>query len=250
MADRVLGIDVNHYRPGVPLKTAKQQGVRFVIAKCTEGTSWVDNTFEGYKLESKNKFLPFGGYMYWRVIYDAARQAAHFVDTLEETELPPIVDIERYNNVQYGTSIPLRPIGTNVNHLKAVLVEIERLSKRKPMIYTNYNSWRVLMGDNPMINDYGLWVANYGRATPYLPIPATTWKLWQFTNVYKIAGYYRGVDANWFNGNEADFEKWLASMKPEPPPPPPPPPPPSDELFGFFFEFKGKKWEGLVKEVV
>lgn len=244
MPDYTLGIDLNHYRPNVPLKQAKIQGVRFVIGKCSEGLSWVDPTYESYKLESANKNLPFGGYSYWRVIYDAAGQAEHLVKSLGKTELPPIVDVERINNTVYGTNTPLRPISYNVNHLRIVLNEVERLSNRRPMIYTNYNSWQILMGNHPMINEYESWVANYGRATPYLPIPLKVWRLWQFTSTYQITGYSRGVDANWFNGNEADFEAWLKSMQP------PPPPPPAPDQYGLFFEFKGEKWEGLMEQVL
>ena len=237
MADNVLGIDVNRYRVDVPLKQAKSQGVRFVLGKCSEGTSWVDPSYEPYKLESKNKNLPFGGYLYWRVIYDAAEQAAHFVKTLGETEFPPIVDVERYLNVIYGTRTPLRSIGANVNHLRTVLNEIERLTERKPMIYTNFGSWRGLMGDHPMINEYEVWVASWRKLAPYLPVPLEKWTLWQWTANYRIEGYYRGVDGDYYNGNEADFEAWLAAMKPHPP-----------EQFGFFFNFKGEDWEGLVKK--
>ena len=249
MVDRVLGVDLNHYRPNVPLKQAKIQGVRFIIGKASEGLSWVDETYEPYKLESKNKNLPFGGYGYWRVIYDAAGQAAHLVKTLGETELPPIVDVERINNVVYGTNTPLRPQSYMVNHLRIVLNEVERLSDRKPIIYTNYNSWNILTGNHPMINEYEVWVANYGRLVPYLPIPLKLWRLWQFTSTYKIIGYSRGVDAIWFNGNEAEFETWLKSMQPLPPPPPPPPPPVNNK-YGLFFEFKGEKYQGLMEQVI
>ena len=248
MNDYVLGVDVNRYRVGVPLKQVKIQGGRFVIGKCSEGLTWVDPTYEDYKLESKNKNLPFGGFMYWRVIYEPIKQAAHFVKTLGETELPPMVDVERYLNTIYGTGTPLRSIGYNRNHLRIVLNEVERLSDRKPMIYTNFASWRCLMADAPWINEYECWVANYGRTSPYLPIPLKKWVLWQFTSSYKVIGYPRGIDGDWFNGNEGDFEAWLAAMQPEPPPPPPPPPPPIDWR-DFSFGFKGEKWEGLVKEV-
>jgi lysozyme len=220
MTDYTLGLDLNHYRKNVPLKQAKAQGVRFLIGKCTEGEGYVDETYHPYKLEAKNKALPFGGYMYWRVIYDAVGQAAHYVSTLGDTEFPPLVDVERFNNVKYGTNIPLYSHNTNVNHLQIVLNEVERLTDRKPMIYTSKYAWEVLTGNHPMIGDYGLWVANYGRIVPLLPVGATDWILWQFTSTYKIIGYYRGVDANWYHGNEGEFEAWIESMKPPPPPPP------------------------------
>ena len=240
--EKTLGLDLNRYRDGVPIKIAKQQGVRFLLGKATEGTTWLDPTYKPYQLEAKNKFLPFGGYMYWRVIYDAVKQAKWYVDNLGDTEFPPIVDVERINNVKYGTNIPLRTHQQNINHLSIVLNEIERLTDREPMIYTNAYSWSTLTGNNALINQYEAWVANYGRTTPYLPKPLTKWVLWQFTSTYKIAGYYRGVDGNWFNGNEAELAAWLKSKSPQIPPV-------EENQFGFFFEFKGKKYEGLAREI-
>ncbi|KKK47861.1 hypothetical protein LCGC14_3150910, partial [marine sediment metagenome] len=139
---------------------------------------------------------------------------------------------------------PLRPISVNRNHFRIVLNEIERLSGRRPMIYTNFASWRTIMGDDPIINEYEIWVASWRLDAPYLPVPLKEWKLHQFTASYKVLNYYRGLDANYFNGNEADFEAWLQSMKPEPPPPP-------DHGFeGFFLNYKGRDYEGVVREVV
>ena len=240
--DFTLGVDLNRYRVDVPLKTVKQQGGRFVIGKATEGTNWLDPSYKPYQMEAKNKDLPFGGYMYWRVIYDAVKQAKWYVDNLGDTEFPPIVDVERINNVKYGTNIPLRTHQQNINHLSIVLNEIERLTDREPMIYTNAYSWSVLTGNHPLILEYEAWVANYGRLLPYLPIPLKQWVLWQFTSTYKVAGYAKGIDANWFNGNEAEFAAWLKSKNPQIPPI-------DENQFGFFFEFKGKKYEGLVREV-
>ena len=240
--EKTLGLDLNRYRVGVPIKTAKQQGVRFLIGKATEGTSWLDPSYKPYQIEAKNKFLPFGGYMYWRVVYDAVKQAKWYVDNLGDTEFPPIVDVERINNVKYGTNVPLRSRQTNINHLTIVLNEIERLTGREPMIYTNAYSWSILTGNSGIINEREAWVANYGRLIPYLPIPLKEWVLWQFTSSYKVAGYSKGVDGNWFNGSEADLAAWLKSVSVKPPPV-------EDDQFGFFFEFQGKKYEGLAREV-
>jgi lysozyme len=226
MTDYVHGIDLNRYRSGVSLKTAKQQGNRFVICKATEGPTWVDPTYKPYQAEAKSINLPFGGYIYWRYIHDAAKQAEHFVDNLGDVQFPPIVDVERYLNVKSGTSAtPIHSVVANRNHLKVVLDEIERLSDRRPMIYTNFYTWRSLFANWGLITDYELWVANWRSGhEPYLPSPATEWVLHQYTNKYIVQGYYRGVDGNWFNGNEASFEEQLNLWNPSPPPPPPPEP--------------------------
>ena len=83
MADNVLGLDVNRYRVGVPIKQAKSQGVRFLIAKASEGLTWVEffmsnpvishglllNRLIGYQAQyhvdncdnNRNKYTPFCG---------------------------------------------------------------------------------------------------------------------------------------------------------------------------------------------
>lgn len=216
MSDKVLGLDLNHYRPDVPLKTAKAQGVRFIIGKCSEGLTYVDPTYHAYKERSKNYRLPFGGYLYWRYIFDPIAQAKFFVKTLGTTEFRPIVDVERINNTKAGSkTAPIVSINANRRHLLTVLETIEADTGVKPMVYTNWATWRHLFGDWDIFgeNGYELWVANwrlYGE--PLLPVPAEDWKLHQFTSIYKVAGYYKGVDANWFNGNEAEFESYIAEI--------------------------------------
>jgi GH25 family lysozyme M1 (1,4-beta-N-acetylmuramidase) len=229
MSDKVLGLDLNDYRKGVPLRQAKSQGVRFVINKATEGTesSWnlVHDTLEVYRAECESLGLPFGAYLYWRFKYDAHEQAMFYLKHLGKVQFPPIVDVERINNVEYGTkTVPIVSIQANRNHLKVVLDTIEQETGMKPMIYTNWATWRHLFGDWDLIQEYPMWVANWRwSGEPLLPVPAVTYVLHQFTSQYKVIGYYRGVDANWFNGNEAEFERYIQTYDEMWNPPPPPP---------------------------
>jgi lysozyme len=240
MTDNVLGLDLNDYRKGVPLKTAKQQGVRFVINKATQGTSIVHETNEIYRGRCANLGLPFGNYMYWKFAGDAGAQARFYVKHIGKVQFPPIVDVERYGNVKTGTStVPIVSIQANRNHLKIVLNEIERLTGVKPMIYTNWASWKYLFGNWSLILDHPLWVANWRlTGSPTLPVPATKWYIHQYTSSYKIEGYYRGVDANWFNGNETAFEKYI-QVYDELWNPPPPPPPVTTKSFASVEVMKG-----------
>ena len=251
MADYVLGLDLNRYRDNVPLKTAKGQGVRFLLCKCSEGTSYTDHTYGPYQVEAKARYLPFGGYLYWRFQFDAVGQAQYYVDHLGEVQFPPIVDVERYYNVKAGTkSDPIVSIQANRNHLQVVLNVIEDKTGLVPMIYTNYATWRALFGDWDIWDKHLLWVANWRTGhNPYLPFPQKRWLIHQFTNVYKVTGYLRGVDANWFNGNEATFEAQLAAWDKEWNPTAPPPPPPDPDMQPIYIEFKGMRLVGEVKEV-
>lgn len=226
MSDKVLGLDLSDYRPGVPLRQAKRQGVRFVIGKCSEGTNFLHKTYEPYKKECDILGLPYGGYLYWRFIYDAVKQAEYYCDHLGKVQFPPIVDVERYYNRKPGTTgTPLVSVQANRNHLKIVLDTIEEITGIKPMIYTNYATWYHLFANWAEITKYPVWVANWRAfGEPTLPKPATTYDVHQWTSSYKVETYPKGVDANWFNGNEAAFEKYIAEYeelwRPAPPPPP------------------------------
>lgn len=227
MPDYVLGLDLNDYRKNVPLRQAKRQGVRFVINKACEGTedgdNWVHVTNEIYRKECAELGLPFGNYMYWRFAYDAVEQAKFYLKHLGKVQFRPIVDVERINNRRSGGG-PLVSVQANINHLRIVLDTIEEATGIEPEIYSNWATWNEIFGNTKAFDSNRKWVANYGRSTPYMPIGWDEWDRWQWTSSYHIEGYSRGVDANYHNGNEGEFETYLAEIDklwnpaPEPPP--------------------------------
>jgi lysozyme len=223
VSDFVLGLDLNDYRKGVPLRQAKRQGVRFVINKATEGTTLVHETNEIYRGESADLGLPFGNYMYWRFIFDAVEQAKFYLEHMGKIQFRPIIDVERINNRRTGGG-PLVSVQANINHLRIVADTIEEECGIKPMLYSNWATWNELFGNTSAFDDLEKWVANYGRPSPWLPNNWDDWRLWQWTSSYYIDGYGRGVDGDWFNGNEGEFEAYIAALdklwNPAPPEPP------------------------------
>lgn len=214
VADYAEGLDLNHWRPGVDLRVAKQQGIRFIITKATQGDYYTDDTYEHYRDESKAKGLPFGAYMYWDAAIDPLKQAKYFFDHVgDDPELLPVWDIEKYGN--QGVLEPT----TAAQQLNDGLQETARLFDRDVMIYTSRDSWTVLTANSSIIAAYPLWVANWtSAAQPTLPVGASEWVFWQYTNQYQVVGYNRGLDANRFNGNEAQFEAYVKSLNGQPPP--------------------------------
>jgi len=208
----ILGIDLNHYRPNVSLEAAMEQGVGFLISKCSQGEV-LDETYLGYQAEAKGLELPFGGYCYWDAKIDPIKQGAYLAHNIGETELLPILDVEKYGNQGILSQV------NAVAHIKSTLETINTLTERAVMIYTNKDSWQVITGNAPIIADYPLWVANWGVSSPNLPIGANNWVFWQWTNSYNIGGYIKGVDANYYNGDAAKFQEYLESIAiPIPPP--------------------------------
>ena len=214
--DYVLGLDLNHWRPGLDLKSAKQQGIRFIITKATQGDYFYDSEYEHYRDESKAKSLVFGAYHYWDARISPLKQAAWFFEHVgEDIQLLPILDVEKYGNEGVLST------SAAGQHIHDTLLEIERLFKRNAMLYTNRDSWTVLTGNSSIISKFALWVASWTTATsPALPYGASEWVFWQFTNKFAIPGApHSGYDGNRFHGNEAEFEAYVRSLSGDPPPP-------------------------------
>ncbi len=206
--DLVEGLDLNRYRPGVDIKTAKQQGIRFIITKATQGTTIYDPEYENYRDESKAKGLPFGAYCYWDARTDPIEQAQYFFDHVgDDIDLPPTLDVEKYGNQGVLSQ------SAAAQHIHETWLDSERLFERAAMIYTNRDSWQVLTGNSSIIKRFALWVASWTTAsTPALPIGAITWVIWQYTNNYRVEGYSKGIDGNRYNGNDGEFEEYVASL--------------------------------------
>jgi lysozyme len=66
-----------------------------------------------------------------------------------------------------------------------------------------------------------LWIANYGVASPALPVGAKTYQLWQFTST--LDGLQldptgnRELDGNYYNGTHAEFSAKYGAVIPPPP---------------------------------
>lgn len=229
LADYVIILDLNRYRQGVSIRTAKQQGVRGIICKTTQGIAppHPDQipTYEHYRDETKARGLSFGGYHYWDASKDPIAQAQHFYDVAGgQLDFLPGFDVEKYGN----ENVLPQPVAAQ--HIQATANEIISLfaSDYAPgmidvMLYTNRDSWQVLTGNSAIIKDYELWVASWTTlSTPVLPIGVDDWLLWQYTNQYVVEGYDKGIDANRFKGNEGQFEDYIKSLKEVAPPTPPP----------------------------
>lgn len=220
IADYAIGLDLNRYRQGVDIKVAKQNGIRFIICKATQGTTppHPDQipTYEDYRDQAKLRNLPFGGYHYWDARSNPIDQAKHFYDISGggQLDLLPKLDCEKYGNQgvlsQADAAQSIHDTAQEIEQLFAPdyapgMVECE--------IYTNVDSWHVLTGNSPIISTYPLWVASWTTgASPSLPNGAEDWLDWQYTNQYQLPGYPKGLDANRFHGNEGAFEKYVESL--------------------------------------
>jgi lysozyme len=198
----VEGIDVSRWQGAPNWAQVKDAGVRFVIAKATQGTSWVDPEWARNRERLRANAIPFSAYHFAEpdaTPGDAVAEADHFVNTarLDRRNLLPVLDLERHNDM---TVAQLR------EWVAAWLARVERRLGVKPMIYVSPSFWVERMGNTTWFADrgYRLWIAHWNVDTPTLPANnwgGRGWTLWQYAVQCCVPGISGKVDRDRYNGN-------------------------------------------------
>lgn len=131
------GIDVSHYQGRIDWARVASSGHYFVIAKATEGRTWIDGSYLRNKANAEAHHLAFGAYHFARPDrgpYDAVREANHFLDVarLEPGNVIPVLDLESTGGLSQRRLT--RWILTWLRRVR------ERLGVR-PMVYTSPLGW-------------------------------------------------------------------------------------------------------------
>ena len=192
---QILGIDISHHQGAIDWKLVKNHGLCFVFVKATEGIDYLDSMFTTYWKELEHEHIIRGAYHFYSSDDDPLEQAQWFVGNVKSfnNALPPVLDIERMGHKHINPATFERGV------LKC-LYEIERLSGKKPIIYSSPHFADKYLFDESF-SDYLLWVAEYGVDQPELPNAwdSTGWHFWQHTSSDQIPGIEKEVDQNIFS---------------------------------------------------
>lgn len=200
----VQGIDVSHYQPTVEWESVKTS-VSFVFIKATDSTGEVDPRFSSHWGGAKKVGLPRGAYHFFHPKYDVDKQVANFTKHLKSDpgELDPVVDVEEFKaEYQAYTCEQLAEM------LQRFSQGVEKALGRKPMIYTNHQTWQMSFCNHPYFLDHPLWLAEYTNhpKEPKLPPGWKSWKFWQYSETGKVPGIAGAVDQSYFNGSAEELK--------------------------------------------
>lgn len=205
----IRGIDISHYQGTIDwkqLKNANLDGdpVSFVIIKATEGTDFIDDSFNKNLKEAKENGLICGAYHFFLPSESAEKQAKYFLEQvkLEPGDFPPVLDIEHKGDL---SDQQIRDAA--LMWLKIV----EKQYKVKPIIYTNYNFKMKYLNDS-VLDAYPYWIAHYYVDTLKYK---GNWKLWQYTDNGNLEGVGGTVDFDLYNGSMYDLHKFLIGHREE-----------------------------------
>lgn len=206
----VKGTDISHYQGETDMASWKEQDIRFVYIKATEGSSHVDEQFEANWREAEEQDLLVGAYHFFSFDSPGEKQAEHFIRTVGDLsgKLIPVLDVEYYGDKEKNP-----PKKNELNQeLTACLKRLEEEYHAKPMLYTTYKVYyRYLKKD---FSDYPLWIRNvYFKPGWEL---GRKWDFWQYTDTAHLEGYQgeeKYIDCNVFRGTWEELEKYRIDIE-------------------------------------
>ncbi len=197
----VAGIDVSHWQGAVRWDEVQAAGVRFAIAKATDGATFVDERYVANRDGADAVGVLFTAYHFARpdaAAGDAILEADHFVDTagLRGRHLLPVLDLEDAGGL--GPRKLRRWV-------RAWLGRVQERLDVKPIIYASPSFWRDKMGNSAWFANHGyrLWIAHWYADQPSVPASnwaGRGWTLWQHDDCGSVAGVDGCVDLDRHNG--------------------------------------------------
>jgi lysozyme len=198
----VNGIDVSHFQGKINwgAVAGDPNRIQFAYAKATEGATYTDPLFSTNYAGMKQAGIKRGAYHFFRPAVSVSDQVQNFlraVGQMDVGDMAPMLDVEQAD----GQS-PATIAGGVTQWLDQVQVALSRV----PIIYTFPAFWNTNVGDEKLLNEFPLWIANFtSNPQPKLPAGAPGYRIWQYSDAGKVAGISGNVDLDRLNGSIDDL---------------------------------------------
>ena len=133
---KYYGVDLSRWNGNALEEITSKDSISFVICKATQGLSYQDPDFEHNWKTTRSKGWIRGAYHFYMTNEDPIQQADHFwnvIQTIDSTDIAPIVDIEEKSLPEHQT---VDPVNLQVDLLQ-FLKRLEQKSGRTPIIYAD-----------------------------------------------------------------------------------------------------------------
>lgn len=202
----VAGFDVSRYQPAVDWQGLVSSGHRFVYVKATEGNAHVSPTHAEQRKAARDIGLLQGGYHYARPsLSSGALQARFFVNnggawSPDGRTLPGALDLEF---AETGDRCHGLGPGQMVGWVREFVDEYERLTGRKPVLYTKAEVWDACTEASMGFGELPLWLYAHG------PLPGTLPAGWGRPTLWQRA-VEGNLDRNVFFGTPSQLVAWAS----------------------------------------
>jgi len=213
----LFGMDVSHFQGEINWDQVKQNEpeISFVFIKATEGINLVDAHFEKNWLAAGQRGILRGAFHFFKTNKSAKAQADFFINTvktLEENDLPPILNLEsdRYSELDKDT------LDNYINNVFTWLEAVEKALGVKPVIYAGPDFARDYLTDK-RFSGYAMIVVEYDTvsAAPKMwgAWEGKTWTFWQYSADHKVNGIADPVNLAKFNGSARELSNFVKNSR-------------------------------------
>lgn len=196
----IQGVDVSYYQGTFNWSGVKAaDDIKFGYARISDGTGYIDDTFDRNWRVMKEQGILRGGYQYFRPNQDATAQANLVVQKLGRLgpgDLPAMIDVESAGGQSSATI---------VSKMQTWIQIVQAGTGKKPVIYTGSGFWNASVNSSAF-SDHPLWVANYGVSCPSMPNGWSDWTIWQYCGGDQYCNNGQAHDCNVFNGSLAELQ--------------------------------------------
>ena len=192
-----IGVDISSYQADVDMEKLKEQDIRFVYIKASEGSKLQDDRFAANWANAEKAGLPSGAYHFFSFDSPGGTQAENFITAVGDDikgRLLPVVDVEYYGDKEKNP-----PEKEDViRELTVFLNAVEDKYGVKPMIYTGAGIYEKYLSD--FAPEYKFWISSL-----YTPLGWNyhgDWYIWQYLNRGRLEGCSGGeqyIDLNVLN---------------------------------------------------
>lgn len=193
MSSHLVVLDVSNVNP-ISWQQLREARPAALIAKATEGSSFVDRTLGEHRNLASRARIPFGSYLFLRVGSTGSEAGFYLAHAHPRRgDLQPIIDAE---DMSQGAQALAR-------RADACRRAFEHAGYR-PILYCSASVWPQLVAERPGLRGLYVWEADYpGRFTRWTPGLArlrirlrrgASVCMWQWTDRYLVGG--RGFDAS------------------------------------------------------
>ena len=197
----IIGVDVSAYQANIDMNKLKEQNIKFIYIKATEGSKTQDKKFAENWENAKKADLLSGAYHFFSYDSEGKTQAENFINTVGtdiKGRLLPVVDVEYYGDKEQNP-----PNKDDViRELKIFLEMLEEQYGVKPLVYTRTDIYdKYLKGE---FDEYKKWISSL-----YTPLSwnyKDDWYIWQYLNRGELEGYTGGekyIDLNILNKDKS-----------------------------------------------
>jgi lysozyme len=204
----VQGIDISKWQGDIDWNAARDAGTKFVFIKATEGGDHLDERFYTNWAGAKAAGIPRAAYhfVYW--CRSAHEQALWFRQHIpnDPDALPPVLDLEWNGHSRTCPRTVPREIA--LEKIRLMLQELEQLTGKRPIIYTDITFHKDVFEGTTEFNHYPFWLRSVA-AEPHERYVNRPWTFWQYTTTGRIPGIKGDVDRNVFFGTDNQWRDFL-----------------------------------------